>query len=241
MSEALLGKAVDACEALTSSVEGHAGKINEALADAINILNSKADKFDRYLPRICITNNPFLDFDSETNLPTGLYIHSDVTVELYETISGSPSSRTPEQLSILDDIESDLGVDIRKNEYYQRGFNIVKLSWKSLASSDWLAFPSFIGDYASSLPTQNKCTVGAFVKVLSGEISGYWGTGAERGVWHFGSSSINPSDSFGRYTHAHPARKSVEGEVLVALPFATTGYIGSANHWFPQISIKDLK
>ena len=241
MSEALLGRAIDACEALTDTVEGHTGKINQTLEAAITALNSKTDKFESYLPRICITNNPFLDFDSETQLPIGLYIHSDVTVELYETISGSPSLRTQEQLNILDDIEGDMGIDIRKNEYYHRGFNIVKLSWNSLGSSDWLAFPSFIGEYASSIPTQNKFTIGAFVKVLSGEITGYWGTGADRGIWHFGRSSINPSDAFGRYTHAHPSRKSDAGEILLALPFATTGHIESANHWFPQISVKDLK
>ncbi|OCQ23368.1 hypothetical protein A7985_05350 [Pseudoalteromonas luteoviolacea] len=232
-----LGRLIDACDALTNTVENKHAQIDETLQNAIAELQNTAASLSSQLPRICVSENPFLEIDASTQLPTGLMMHDDVTAELFETIPRSPEERTSAQLQLLQSMEDDLGVSLRAHEYYDRGFNIIKLSWTQLTNSNWLAFPAYSKSGTGAYPEQVLLTYGAFVKVLSGEITGYWGEGTTLNKWHFGNGLCEVSGRFGNYFHPHPLRKSATGSVLVALPFITTGNVQNAAEWYPQTII----
>lgn len=230
-----LERVVGACEALTKTVEQQADKINQANLDAIESLNKEKEELEGQVPRLCVSSNPFLQLSENSDTPSGLMLHSDVTSELFMSIPRAPHDRDVDQLRTLQEMEADLGVSLRTSGYFDQSFNIIKLSWNEVTNTNWLAFPAYSKGSTGAYPAQGLLTYGAFVKVLSGEISGYWGEGSTLNKWHFGNGKLIANESFGSYFHPHPRRQSDSGSILVALPFVTTGSVTKANQWFPQV------
>ncbi len=236
--EAQIAALVQASNNLTSAVDGKIGEIDNHLNQSTQEINRQLEQTKYMLPRIVITQNQSLSVPSGQSLPSGLSIHTEVACSVYKTIPSDIRHRTAEHIALLQEIERDTSANLRINEFYRKDFNIVKLSWASMAApiSSWLAFPNSVdSDTIPSVPLNTFLTVGALVKVLSGSISGAWGTGARLGKWTFCNERLSPS-GFGTYTHLHSMRNSQSGEILVAFPAAITGHIEKLENWFPNIN-----
>lgn len=236
--EAQIAALVQASNNLTSAVDGKIGEIDNHLNQSTQEINRQLEQTKYMLPRIVITKNQSLAVPSGQSLPTGLSIHTEVTCSVHQAIPGGPAQRTAAHIALLQEIERDTSANLRINEYYRKDFNIVKLSWTTIANpaSGWLAFPNSVdSDTIPSVPLNTFLTVGALVKVLSGSISGAWGSGARLGKWTFCNEKLSPN-GFGTYTHLHPMRNSQSGEILVAFPAAITGHIEKLENWFPNVN-----
>lgn len=232
--EQQIGALVKASENLTGAVNGKIGEIDKHLEVNTAKVDQELAKIQTKLPRIIITRNQVLNLDAETGLPTGMAIHSKVTVTEYMTISGT-AIKPAEQLALLQEMEQDMKTDLRKTSYYRQGFKVLKMSW--VDSPTWLAFPHAADDpNLSSIPVNTFLTLGAFVKVLTGNLNHSWATGSQLGKWVFSNTKLNPA-GFGCYANLHPIPGSPSGEVLVALPAAITGHIDSPAQWFPNINL----
>lgn len=236
--EAQIAALVQASNNLTAAVDGKIGEIDNHLNQSAQEINRQLEQTKYMLPRIVITKNQSLAVPSGQSLPTGLSIHTEVACSVHQAIPGGPAQRTAAHIALLQEIERDTSANLRINEYYRKDFNIVKLSWTAIANpaSGWLAFPNSVdSDTIPSVPLNTFLTVGALVKVLSGSISGAWGTGARLGKWTFCNEKLSPN-GFGTYTHLHPMRNSQSGEILVAFPAAITGHIEKLENWFPNVN-----
>ncbi|MGR5050716.1 hypothetical protein ACPV3P_18505 [Photobacterium damselae] len=232
--EQQISSLVQASENLTGAVNNKIGEIDKHLAVNTAKIEQELAKIQTKLPRIIITRNQVLSLDTETGLPIGMAIHSKVTVTKYMTISGS-NVKPAEQLALLQEMEQDMNTDLRKTGWYRQGFNILKMSWVN--SPEWLAFPHAADDpNLSSIPVNTFLTLGAFVKVLTGDLNYSWAAGSQLGKWVFSNTKLNPA-GFGCYANLHPIPGSPSGEVLVALPAAITGHIDSPAQWFPNINL----
>lgn len=236
--EAQIAALVQASNNLTAAVDGKIGEIDNHLNQSTQEINRQLEQTKYMLPRIVITKNQSLAVPSGQSLPTGLSTHTEVACSVHQAIPGGPAQRTAAHIALLQEIERDTSANLRINEYYRKDFNIVKLSWTAIANpaSGWLAFPNSVdSDTIPSVPLNTFLTVGALVKVLSGSISGAWGTGARLGKWTFCNEKLSPN-GFGTYTHLHPIRNSQSGEILVAFPAAITGHIEKLENWFPNVN-----
>ncbi|WP_429071886.1 hypothetical protein [Aeromonas dhakensis] len=236
--ESQIAALVQASNNLTDAVSGKIGEIDNHLNQSTQEINRQLEQTKYMLPRIVITKNQSLAVPSGQSLPTGLSIHTEVACSVYQAIPSEPARRTAAHIALLQEIERDTSANLRVNEYYRKDFNIVKLSWAAVANpaSGWLAFPNSVdSDTIPSVPLNTFLTVGALVKVLSGSITGAWGTGARLGKWTFCNEKLSPS-GFGTYTHLHPMRNSQSGEILVAFPAAITGHIEKLENWFPNVN-----
>ncbi|EII3125343.1 hypothetical protein [Vibrio parahaemolyticus] len=219
---------------LTETVENKVSEIDQSLANAEQKIDDELNKIQTKLPRIIITRNQFLDLDADTGLPIGMSINGNVTVTEHITIT-QHNVKSAEQLALLEEMETDMGCNLRKTSYYRRPFKVLKMSWTN--SAGWLAFPQAADDAgATSIPVNSFITLGAFVKVLSGSVSGAWSSGNKLGQWVFCNSKWNPA-GFGAYSNLHPIPSSESGELLVALPAAITGHVDTPEQWFPNISL----
>lgn len=235
--ESQIAALVQASNNLTDAVNGKIGEIDNHLNQSSQEINRQLEQTKYMLPRIVITKNQSLSVPSGQSLPTGLSIHWEVACSVYKTIPSDIAKRSAEHIALLQEIERDTSANLRVNDFYRKDFNIVKLSWTSMVgNSAWLAFPNSVdSDTIPSVPLNTFLTVGALVKVLSGSISGAWGTGARLGKWTFCNEKLSPS-GFGTYTHLHPMRNSQSGEILVAFPAAITGHIEKLENWFPNVN-----
>ncbi|MEL0623814.1 hypothetical protein V6238_12000 [Marinomonas arenicola] len=225
---------IESVNKMTDTVAGKIGEIDSRTAENTEKVDLELARIQTKLPRIVITRNQVLDLDSETALPLGMSINSAVDVSLYLSVT-SFNVKSAEQNELLAEFSSDMGVLFNKTAYYRRGFNVLKMSWSTKPS--WLAFPHAADDpELNSIPVNTFLTLGAFVKVLSGSLSGSWANGNQLGKWVFCNSKMSPS-GFGSYANLHPIPTSDTGEILVALPAAITGYIDSPLQWFPNVNL----
>ncbi|SKA57908.1 hypothetical protein [Photobacterium toruni] len=233
--EQQIGALVKASENLTGAVNGKIGEIDKHLQQSTEQIQGEINNLRSMLPRIIITKNQVLKVNSGERFPSGFSVHSDITLELYKSISADPQSRQSDAISLLAEIENDIGFDIRKTDYYRQPFNIYKLKWTQ--GTTWLAFPQSSDGVGlnDAIPLSSFLTIGAFVKVISGSIRGAWGEGAIEGKWKFTGHRTTGGSWFGSYTHLHPMRNTSNGELLVALPAAITGYIEKPADWFDNI------
>lgn len=234
MSTQEVGQLIDSVNELTETVAGKMGEIDQNLADSTAKVDQELAKVQTKLPRIIITRNQVLALDADTNLPIGMSVNGNVTVTEYMKIS-SHAVKPSEQLALLQEMETDMGANLKKTSYYRQGFNVLKMSWVN--NAPWLAFPHAADDpNLNSIPVNTFLTLGAFVKVLSGNIGGSWATGAQLGKWVFCNTKLSPR-GFGSYENLHPIPGSATGEVLVAFPAAITGHIDDAGQWFPNVNL----
>ncbi|WP_345876428.1 hypothetical protein [Shewanella algae] len=226
---------VQAANNLTAEVAGKMSEIDQKTAQNTAKVDSELAKIQTKLPRIVMTLNQILKPADGQVYPENFSIGGGVTAEVYDYIEGNPASRDSAQISLLQEIQQDVGISMRISEHYRQGFYVYKLSWVT-GNGSWFAFPRAADNPSLyNLPLNTFFTVGAFVKVLSGEVSDdAWCKGNKLGKWVFCNSKYEPS-SFGAYVHLHPYRRSESGEVLVALPAAITGHIESGSNWFPNI------
>ena len=228
---------VSASNNLTSAVNGKIKEIDKKTAENTAKVDSELKKIQTKLPRIVMTQNQILASADNSAFPDNFSIGAGVTAEVFKFISGTPEGRDASQIALLQEIERESGVSLNTRNHYRQGFFIYKLSWSADAnSSGWLAYPrSADNPELANVPTNTFFTVGAFVKVLSGDLShDAWGNGNVVGSWKFCTSKFEPMN-FGSYTHLHPYRRSNAGEVLVFLPAAITGHIDNGENWFPNI------
>ncbi|NVH51878.1 hypothetical protein HU985_13330 [Photobacterium damselae subsp. damselae] len=233
--EQQISSLVQASENLTSAVNNKIGEIDQHLSNLTNQIQGEMNNLKSMLPRIIITKNQVLKVNEGERFPSGFSVHSDISMELYKTVSADPSTRQSDVISLLTEIERDLGFDIRKTEYYRQQFNIYKLKWTQ--GTTWLAFPQSADGVGlnDAIPLGSFLTIGAFVKVISGSVRGAWGEGAVEGKWRFTGHRTGTGSAFGSYTHLHPMRNTSSGELLVALPAAITGFIENPSDWFDNI------
>ena len=232
--EQQIGALVKASENLTGAVNGKIGEIDEQLRLSIDKINQHLDVTKTMLPRILMTMNQTLVAGDDL-LPLNFNVNANVTVTKVIDIAEGPGSRDIAQKQMLQEIEMDLNVDLRINEFYRKSFSIYKLAWSN--NVGWLAFPVAADDKLSPrVPLNTYFTIGAFVKIVSGSLGGAWANGAVFGKWCFCSTKNSPA-GFGTYTNLHPITNTESGEILVALPAAITGHIDNATEWFPNIEL----
>lgn len=232
--EQSLANVVQAANQLTDAVNGKMAQIDQHQAQSTAQINQQLEAVKLMLPRLVFTKNQILTIDNATNLPKNFSLNANVTATFVMGIAANPAARNADQIAMLQEIEAATGANLQKTSYYREGFNIIKLSWTS-DDAGFLAYPQASDSPSqAAVPLNTYFTIGAFVKVLSGSVTGSWATGAELGKWKFCSAKFNPS-GFGRYTHLHPYRGAAPGELLVALPAAITGHIEHPIHWFPNI------
>lgn len=225
---------VASANALTGAVNGKIAQIDQKTAENTAKVDTELARILTKLPRIIITKNQVLDTDLSTGLPKGLSVNANVTVTEYMTMS-QEAVKPSEQIALLEQMEADMGADLRKYAFWRRPFKIVKISW--INSPTWLAFPQAADDSSAvSIPVNTFITLGAFVKVLSGTIDGAWANNNQGGKWTFCNTKLTPS-GFGSYMNLHPIPTSATGELLVALPAAITGHIDIAGEWFANVNL----
>lgn len=235
--EAQIAALVQASNNLTSAVNNKIGEIDAHLEKSTGEINQQLEQTKFMLPRICITKNQVLNADEVGQLPKFFSVHHEVSCSLYKSIPPAPANRDASHIALLQEIEREVGADLRINENYRDGFNIYKLSWAANAApaSGWLAFPHSVDSSTNPFISLNTfLTVGSLVKVLSGSVGGAWATGARLGQWTFCNYLLSPQ-GFGVYINLHPMRNSQSGELLVALPAAITGHIGKLENWFSSV------
>lgn len=234
MSTQEIGELIGSVNELTQTVAGKMAEIDQKTEENSAKVDEELARIQTKLPRIIITRNQVLALDADTNLPIGMSVHGKVTVTEHMVISGS-NVKPADNLALLQEMETDMGTDLRKTGHYRQGFRVLKMSWDN--SPDWLAFPHAADDPSlNSIPVNTFLTLGAFVKVLSGTIGGSWAHGCKLGKWVFCNSKLSPS-GFGTYANLHPIPGSVSGELLVAFPAAITGHIDDPAQWFPNVNL----
>ncbi|ELX7527400.1 hypothetical protein SKP09_004533 [Vibrio parahaemolyticus] len=235
MSTQEIGQLIDSVNDLTQTVAGKMGEIDQKTQENTEKVDQELAKIQTKLPRIVMTLNQVLTPAEGQTFPADFSIGGGVNSEVYRVIQASPEHRDSDQIVTLQEIQQDTGLNMNISSHYRQSFYIYKLSWTS-GNGQWLAFPRAADDPTLyNLPLNTFFTVGAFVKVLSGNVSDEaWLKGHELGKWVFCNSKYEPA-GFGRYVHLHPYRKSESGELLVALPAAITGHIESGSNWFPNI------
>ncbi|MBW3517481.1 hypothetical protein KO537_22595 [Shewanella sp. NKUCC01_JLK] len=225
---------VASANALTGAVNGKIAQIDQKTQENTAKVDSELSKIQTKLPRIVITKNQVLSINPDTGLPAGMSIHERVTTTLYMTINNW-DVKSAENMQLLQQMEQDMGVDLRKTAHYRREFNIFKMKWDNHIG--WVAFPLAADDFnATSIPVNTFITLGAFVKVLSGGVKFAWAEGSQIGKWVFCNSKLVPS-GFGSYLNLHPITTTESGELLVALPAAITGHIDDGGQWFPNVGL----
>lgn len=238
-----LAETVLACNRLTTAVNNKITEIDQQMAQCITKINNQLNQTLYLLPRIVITHNQQLEINEEdpNKHPYHFRVHEDVTASFYRRIQADPKNRTADQIALLQEMGEDIGVNMNTNNHFRMPFNVIKLSWSQRQpQGNWLAFPNTADSASSAIPLNTFVTIGAFVKVLRGEVSGVWCDGSRLGKWTFCRAQIAPA-GFGRYTHIHPYRNSDRGEVLVALPAAITGYIDNPEQWYPNIELQETR
>ena len=225
---------VEASNNLTSAVNGKIQEIDQKTAENTAKVDSELAKIQTKLPRIIITRNQTLEFES--GFPKNFAINSNVTVTEHMFIDQN-NVKSPEAVALLQEVMGDTGCDLKPNAHYRKGFRVIKISWSN--SPSWLAYPHAADDpNALSIPRNTFLTLGSFTKLLSGSLSSAqaWATGATLGKWVFCNRKLSPA-GFGSYEYLHPIPSSASGEMLVMLPAAITGHIDDGSQWFPNVSL----
>ncbi|WP_369300850.1 hypothetical protein [Pseudomonas sp. N2-5-1-1] len=247
-TEQQLASVVSAANSLTSVVTDKVGEIDKAIADARRAYDAQLLDLKSRLPRLAVTKNFNLYPSADGKLIDNWGVHSEVTSNKLRSITtasqatGRPQADVDFLLQVQADVREQFPrFDIRASEYWRTTVNVWQLKWAIADVSPWLAFPytvdTALADRTGAVPLNSYITVGAFVRVVEGSITGAWSTGAEKGKWRWCSTVVAPSDLFGAYYHLHPVRTSASGIVEVMLAGACTGVVTSPGDWGTMLAL----
>lgn len=215
-----------------------AAKIAQANTDIANAtapINSK-------LPAIRLSTNQELSISSGS-VPDGMLLNAsaNVVVTTFADIFAAPIMRDGAQLSVLTEMQNDIkeqfaDFDIRAGSNYWEGFKVIQLDWDFGAefnTNDWVFHMDSIQGGNNRYSDREK-TIAAFVKVLSGDVSGHFSQGVELSKWRFCSEQIL-SERFASYTNVVFRTLASAGSILLALPVISTGNIDHPKNIFSTL------
>ncbi|MGN7738865.1 hypothetical protein ACTJKT_02565 [Pseudomonas sp. 22526] len=247
-TEQQLAAVVSAANNLTNTVTGKVGEIDKALADARQQYDAQLQDLKIRLPRLAITKNFTLLPNTAGTLIDSWGIHGQVTTTKLRSITsasqavGRPAADVEFMLKVQADVREQFpNFDIRATDYWRGAINVWQMQWTEIDASPWLAFP-YANDQTSAaavaaVPLNSYLTMGAFVRVVDGSISGAWSTGSQKGKWRWCSATVSPSGVFGSYYHLHPMRTSSTGLIEIMLAGACTGVVTDPGDWGTMLAI----
>lgn len=247
-TEQQLAAVVSAANSLTNVVTGKVGEIDKAIAEARRAYDAQLLDLKSRLPRLAVTKNFNLYPSADGKLIDNWGIHGEVACNKLRSITttsqatGRPQADVDFLLQVQTDVREQFpGFNIRASEYFRTILNVWQLKWATADISPWLAFPytvdTALANGTGAVPLNSYITLGAFVRVLEGSISGAWSVGAEKGKWRWCSTVVAPSELFGAYYHLHPMRTSASGIVEVMLAGACTGVVTSPGDWGTMLAL----
>lgn len=247
-TEQQLAAVVSAANSLTNTVTGKVGEIDKALVDAQRAYDAQLLDLKNRLPRLGVTKNFTLFPSADGKLIDNWGIHGEVTCNKLRLITpvsqamGRPQTDVDFLLQVQADVREQFpGFDIRASDYWRTFVNVWQMKWATADVSPWLAFPytvdTALANGTGAVPLNSYITMGAFVRVVEGSISGAWSYGSEKGKWRWCSTVVAPSDQFGAYYHLHPMRTSSSGIVEVMLAGACTGVVTSPGDWGTMLAL----
>ena len=246
--EQQLPAVVSAANNLAGVVTGKVDEIDKAVANARLAYDSQLLDLKSKLPRLAVTKNFNLYPNADATLIDGWGIHGEVVCTKLRSITtesqatGRPQADVDFMLKVQADIREQFpGFDIRANEYWRTVVNVWQMKWATSGVGPWLAFPYTVDTALSngtrSIPLNSYITMGAFVRVLEGSVTGAWSVGAEKGKWRWCSTVVAPTELFGAYYHLHPMRTSSSGVVEVMLAGACTGVVTNPGDWGTMLAL----
>jgi hypothetical protein len=247
-TEQQLAAVVSAANNLTNTVTGKVGEIDKALADARLQYDAQLLDLKSRLPRLAVTKNFTLLPNTAGTLIDSWGIHGQVTTTKLRSITpvsqavGRPAADVEFMLKVQADVREQFpNFDIRATDYWRGAINVWQMKWTEADSSPWLAFPyatdQTLANGAAAVPLNSYLTLGAFVRVVDGSISGAWSTGSQKGKWRWCSAVVSPSGAFGAYFHLHPMRTSSTGLIEIMLAGACTGVVTDPGDWGTMLAI----
>lgn len=246
--EQQLAAVVSAANNLAGVVTGKVDEIDEAIANARLAYDSQLLDLKRKLPRLAVTKNFNLYPNADATLIDGWGIHGEVACTKLRSITtesqatGRPQADVDFMLKVQADIREQFPkFDIRASEYWRTVVNVWQMKWAASGVSPWLAFPYTVDTALSNgtraVPLNSYITLGAFVRVLEGSVTGAWSVGAEKGKWRWCSTVVAPTELFGAYYHLHPMRTSSSGVIEVMLAGACTGVVTNPGDWGTMLAL----
>jgi hypothetical protein len=216
-------------------------KIAQANTDVANATAAIEDK----VPHIQMSRNQELIIGSGT-VPDDLEVSGFSILTLHEFVDMSVGGRSASAIAELTNIEADIkeqfqDFSIAPGGGYAKDFNILKFDWDNTVGFETSEFLVRLGTYlkGSAKVTGNEYTAAAFVKVLSGTVSGDWVDGYVEGKWRF-CSKIKRDVGFGRYSNATISSESQTGSMLIALPLLATGVISHPKNLFKNTEFQGV-
>ncbi|MEH6353807.1 hypothetical protein [Pseudomonas sp. 3JA] len=239
---------VTAANNLTSSVNGKVGEIDAKVVAAQAAYNAQLAALTSKLPRLGVTQNFAMSDPGNLGRPDNFGYHTEVSWAKVKTISqqSQATGRPAEDVALLAEIEADVrevypDFSIRKAEYFRRDFSIWRGTWSVKGASPYFVYPrtadGILNNGVASVPMNSFITVGAFVRIVDGEITGTWATGSAKGKWRWCSYVYEPNNIFGHYTHLHPIRVSTSGVVEMALVGGCTGVVSHPGAWGAMLAL----
>lgn len=247
-TEQQLAAVVNAANNLTNTVTGKVGEIDQAIANSRQQYDSQLADLKNRLPRLAVTKNFTLMPNAAGTAIDGWGTHELVTSTKLRTISpvSQTMGRAVADVEFMLKVQADVreqypNFDIRATEYWRGAINVWQMKWTQTDISPWLAFP-YVSDQTlanggAAVPLNSYLTLGAFVRVVEGSLSGAWSHGWEKGKWRWCSTVMSPSGQFGAYYHLHPVRTSSVGLVEIMLAGACTGVVTEPGDWGTMLAI----
>lgn len=247
-TEQQLAAVVSAANNLTNLVAGKVGEIDSALAEARHAYDAQLLDLKSRLPRLAVTKNFSLYPSADGKLIDNWGIHSEVTctklrsITTFSQASGRPQADVDFMLQVQADVREQFpDFDIRASDYWRTAVNVWQMKWSTADTSPWLAYPypidTALANGTGAVPQNSYLTMGAFVRVVDGTVSGAWSTASEKGKWRWCSMVISPTGLFGTYYHLHPLRTSASGVIELMLAGACTGVVTSPGDWGTMLSL----
>jgi hypothetical protein len=247
-TEQQLAAVVSAANNLTGVVTGKIGEIDRALEVAQQTYREQLASLNRRLPRLAITKNFTMVPDADGNLVDGWGIHQQVTTTKLRTITnhseaaGRPQADVDFMRKVQADVQEQFpDFNIQATEFWRNAIYVWQMKWSENTGSPWLAFPASVDSSkiggGGTVLLNSTLTMGAFVRVVEGEISGAWSKGAEKGKWRWCSWTILPTGGFGQYTLIHPMRVTAGGVVEVMLAGACSGVVTHPADWGSMLAL----
>lgn len=248
-TEQQLAAVVSAANNLTGVVTGKIGEIDKALEAAQRTYREQIASLDQRLPRLALTQNFSMAPDATGNLIEGWDIHQQVTTKKLRAITtlSQEAGRPQADIDFMRQVQADVreqfpDFDIRASEYWRNVIHVWQMKWSSnTGGAAWLAYPRSVDDGKVSggrpLILNSSLTIGAFVRIVSGEVNNAWCTGAEKGKWRWCSVVMQPTRMFGHYWFIHPMCITADGEVEVMLAGACTGVVTHPADWSYMLAL----